>query len=111
MGVLPNERLAFSTQAVLRDQEERLNQLDYEITRLEQQIYGLRAQKATLERSYDVNRALLAPVRRLPPEIFTEIFLQYTAGCSSLGSENSPILLTRICSRWRRIAMSSARLW
>ena len=68
-------------------------------------------------------RLAIALHRSLPPEILTEIFLHYAAeilqcfinrppwytGCDCLWP--FPWVLSRICSRWRRIALAEPRIW
>nr|GAT45764.1 predicted protein [Mycena chlorophos] len=56
-----------------------------------------------------------SPVHRLPPEVVTEIFLQYIPHYPHRPRlrdfEESPLALTGICGRWRKIALSSPILW
>lgn len=66
--------------------------------------------------------AMLHPVRRLPPEILSEIFLRCTEdsdeefqGSGSVSSSINPYelpwRLTEVSSRWRHTALSFPRLW
>ena len=52
-----------------------------------------------------------APIHRLPPEIFTEIFSGLTQYDSEPGILRHLILSTHVCSRWRQIALDAASLW
>ncbi|KAJ7022722.1 hypothetical protein C8F04DRAFT_1137129 [Mycena alexandri] len=59
------------------------------------------------------HKALLSPLRRLPLDIIQEIFLACIPthrNCVMSASE-APVLLGRICSSWRAIALSTPRLW
>jgi len=50
--------------------------------------------------------SLLAPIRRLPPEMLSEIFMvaimEY--GCS-------PLHLTHVCRSWRLVLLATSRIW
>ncbi|KAK7460508.1 hypothetical protein VKT23_009228 [Stygiomarasmius scandens] len=68
---------------------------------------------------------LLSPIRRLPPEVLTEVFLQYIeirkigqwVGCWSAKTNLlyhviPPILLlSQVCSSWRQIILAMPCLW
>ncbi|KAF8592298.1 hypothetical protein K439DRAFT_1324941, partial [Ramaria rubella] len=115
--VLPDARTTASMRAVIGCQEKRMEQLDDEIAFLECRICELQAQKTILEQRCNVNKAILAPIRRLPPEILIEIFLRcvsvqsHTELYSQISPTAAPFLFTKVCSRWRRIALSWPRLW
>jgi len=73
-------------------------------------------QKRDAVRTYkNLHMALIAPIRRLPPEVLSEIFIN----SSNLPGERdltpqldkTPLLLGSICSRWRSISLSTPRLW
>jgi len=59
------------------------------------------------------HRRLLSPVRRLPVEILREVFLCCLSNNpdSWMKQYECPLLLTRVCSRWRRLALSMPQLW
>ncbi|KAG1886168.1 hypothetical protein F4604DRAFT_1675824 [Suillus subluteus] len=54
-----------------------------------------------------------SPIWRLPNEILSEIFLYCLPEDDDLvcGSRQAPISLTRICRRWREVAVSLPMLW
>ncbi|KAK6978091.1 hypothetical protein R3P38DRAFT_3120659 [Favolaschia claudopus] len=61
----------------------------------------------------------LSCIRRFPPEILSIVFIFCCDGDISSKDEvytivhpnRAPMLLTRICSRWRQIALDTPRLW
>lgn len=63
----------------------------------------------------DVHEVLLivAHIRRLPVELLVEVFVYclpddiFITPCP----KSAPLLLTRVCSSWRNIALSSPKLW
>ncbi|KAL1702783.1 hypothetical protein EV121DRAFT_293023 [Schizophyllum commune] len=63
-----------------------------------------------------LNRALLAPVRRLPREILSEIFLFAAASSSRLESRSAyPVhrkyAFATVCRMWRSVALNTPDLW
>jgi hypothetical protein len=67
-----------------------------------------------------LHMALVAPIKRLPPEVLSEIFLHcIDTDSSDLHNERdlaprldkAPLLLGSVCSRWRSISLSTPRLW
>ncbi|KAK7462299.1 hypothetical protein VKT23_007900 [Stygiomarasmius scandens] len=70
-------------------------------------------------------RNLLTPIRRIPPEILTEIFLQYVQSENSLDWQPSEkqqrlgslvylppaVVLSQVCWSWRRTAEMQPCLW
>ncbi|KAF8889128.1 hypothetical protein BD779DRAFT_420894 [Infundibulicybe gibba] len=68
---------------------------------------GLLEQRAQLLVTIDKHKAILSPLRRFPAEILGEIFMAYLA----LEGMRAPILLAKLCSRWRGTALNTPRLW
>ncbi|KAG1814008.1 uncharacterized protein BJ212DRAFT_388439 [Suillus subaureus] len=58
-------------------------------------------------------RSLSSPISRLPTEILSEIFLYCLPEDEHLvyASRQAPMLLTRICRRWREVAVGFPKLW
>ncbi|KAI5886342.1 uncharacterized protein SCHCODRAFT_02555191 [Schizophyllum commune H4-8] len=58
----------------------------------------------------DINRSVLAPIRRLPVELLSYIFSLIVKG-SPLRTVNISATLARICTSWREVARGHASLW
>ncbi|KAK7001467.1 hypothetical protein R3P38DRAFT_2649607 [Favolaschia claudopus] len=84
-----------------------------EVARLDALIQDLCAQRERMKDYVDSHRALISHPRRLPQEILEEIFIAClpTAHNAVMSSTEPPLLLGRICSRWRSIAFALPRLW
>ncbi|KAJ7155213.1 hypothetical protein C8R46DRAFT_1117225 [Mycena filopes] len=56
---------------------------------------------------------LISPVRALPPEILQEIFMAClpTKHFAIMHASEAPLVLGRVCSRWRAISLSTPALW
>ncbi|KAJ7627800.1 hypothetical protein DFH06DRAFT_1227184 [Mycena polygramma] len=61
----------------------------------------------------DAHLSLVSPVRRLPEDIVREIFMACMPASSNagLGVKEAPLLLCRICSGWRHLALATPELW
>ncbi|KAF8877818.1 hypothetical protein BD779DRAFT_1421251, partial [Infundibulicybe gibba] len=60
------------------------------------------------------HRAAISPLRSFPSEILAEIFTQFVNTTQihwHAASSPPPLTLMQICSRWRRIALDTPRLW
>ncbi|KAF9032686.1 hypothetical protein BDZ89DRAFT_1111484 [Hymenopellis radicata] len=130
-----SQTLSEVAQSKLAD-ETALSALDEEIPALEARLQQLKAETATLEQlivdkaneqtrlrsSIAIHTSLLAPspMRSLPGEILSEIFLYYVAisqlatytifdDIVAIHRVHTPILL--VCRRWRTTALADPRLW
>ncbi|KAJ6455346.1 hypothetical protein DFH09DRAFT_962668, partial [Mycena vulgaris] len=73
---------------------------------IEERIQALSAQRDKIQSYIDTHKALISHPRRLPPDILGEIFVV----CLPVDRDAAPLLLCRICSTWRSIALSTPRL-
>ncbi|KAJ6486234.1 hypothetical protein C8R47DRAFT_534856 [Mycena vitilis] len=89
----------------------RVAELQAQIVQLELSVSALRNEKALVQERLD---AYKYPVSTLPNEIMSEIcihFLPAYPRIPPLTGTFSPTLLTRICRRWREIALATPALW
>ena len=91
----------------------KLADLQDEIDRAKAHYDELVERHAELANEISRHQALMAPIRRLPVDVIREIFINClpTTHNAVISPEECPILLTRICSGWRNIALSTAVLW
>ncbi|KAJ3724139.1 hypothetical protein DFJ43DRAFT_1123723 [Lentinula guzmanii] len=90
------------------------------------QIFELGQQLAKLRTEVHVYETLLSGIRKLPPELLTEIFVHLIAPINeryyrySIYScyprvdalhQSSPIVLSHVCRKWRSVALSTPQLW
>ncbi len=97
--------------------EQEVQRYDDELFRL----YTLVAQRESEQRELKLNaekcRSILAPVRRLPNEMLSEIFAQCCkqsdedVNCISETQTLSVMSISLVCSRWRSLAVSTKSLW
>lgn len=84
-----------------------------ELAAIEAQIETLRARRSKLKALIDAHQMLLAPIRRIPPEVLQYIFLLCVPQHRNpvMHGSEAPLLLTSICRNWRNLAIETARLW
>ncbi|KDQ51886.1 hypothetical protein JAAARDRAFT_495695 [Jaapia argillacea MUCL 33604] len=56
-------------------------------------------------------RGILSPIRLLPPELLSAVFLQCNRTYPNPDPREAPLLLTHVCCHWRRVAVSTPMLW
>ncbi|KAI4528384.1 hypothetical protein K525DRAFT_166876, partial [Schizophyllum commune Loenen D] len=102
-GVIPDAAQSLHARAAAQDLGSELDSVDAAIRRL----HDLRE---TLEVRLQFTRAYLAPVRRLPLELLSDIFIY------SVADEGDPTMvalmtLSHVCSSWRTVVWSTPELW
>jgi hypothetical protein len=84
-----------------------------ELARIDERICELSAQRDQIQAYIDSHKALISHPRRLPVDILREIFIACLPANRNavISAWEAPLLLGRICSAWRTIALSTPRLW
>jgi hypothetical protein len=83
--------------------------IDQDITRLNEVLVCAKLRRAEMYRHGQAHRALLAPVRRCPDEILSEIFIHWSH--IEHHQNAMPWRTGSICSRWREIALRTSAVW
>ncbi|KAF7376721.1 hypothetical protein MSAN_00089200 [Mycena sanguinolenta] len=84
-----------------------------ELVRLDERIRELSAKRDEIQAHIDSQKALISFPRRLPADIVREIFVAClpTSRNAVMSVREAPLVLCRICSAWRTIALSAPTLW
>ncbi|KAJ8088272.1 hypothetical protein PM082_022344 [Marasmius tenuissimus] len=87
-----------------------------ELERLDQQILRLQAQRAELKSFIDNHQALLSPSRKMPEELWREVFswlrlLPQEVDLIPCRKTTTPLSLTAVCRQWYAVATSTPQLW
>ncbi|KAL1700203.1 hypothetical protein EV121DRAFT_214643, partial [Schizophyllum commune] len=97
------------------DAEQQAHTLASEIDRLLSLAHELSAHRQRLLDFAAQQRAIAAPVRRLPDELLEKIFRLACAGVVFTYPLSKPMLaaasISHVCHRWRAIAMHDKQLW
>ncbi|THV04354.1 hypothetical protein K435DRAFT_202202 [Dendrothele bispora CBS 962.96] len=110
---------------ILHDAESDFASYEAEIAQLEATISVLKHKRKCLQDYVAKHRSLLAPIRRLPPEVLSLIFLTYCRQYpntlflgpkpryweTSIIHRLSSITLGCVSIGWRRVTLESPRLW
>jgi uncharacterized protein YqcC (DUF446 family) len=90
-----------------------LQEVEAEIQRLDELMETMKMKRQSFQKIIDDHNVILSPARRLPPDVLYEIFFHClpTHHNPVMKYSESPLLLTRICSSWRALALSSPRIW
>ncbi|KAJ7145778.1 hypothetical protein C8R44DRAFT_655707 [Mycena epipterygia] len=103
---------------ILRTKEAELATLAAEISKLQFALETLQSTHTHLASEINQYNSILAPIRRLPPEIVGEVFLYFVPSLHHDFRDTSPDRrverpwkLGHICRLWRTIALSLGQLW
>ncbi|KAK7058036.1 hypothetical protein R3P38DRAFT_2844073 [Favolaschia claudopus] len=100
-------------QQLIAEPTHKLLILEEEITKLEKAIENLEKDRKNYNIFVEAHRALISPIRRMPLDVLSEIFLACLPthrNCVMSASE-APVILGRICSSWRALSLETPRLW
>ncbi|KAF9472497.1 hypothetical protein BDN70DRAFT_774326, partial [Pholiota conissans] len=91
----------------------RLKMLEDEIIAAEIHLQHLRRDRGNLLKSIQKSDKSQFPARSLPHDVLREIFIFCLPEdhLPTLSRDDAPVLLTRICSAWKGIALTTPRLW
>lgn len=80
---------------------------------LDTRILNLQAKQNQLNDIIIPHLALLSPIRRIPQDVFREIFVQClpTEYNSIMSARAPPLLLGRVCGSWGGISRTTPKLW
>ncbi|KAJ8090741.1 hypothetical protein PM082_018307 [Marasmius tenuissimus] len=114
--LLPSETQKLQTW--IADEEYDLHRLDQELSRLRVVVEDLESQKTALKYKIRDRQSLLSSSRRLPTEIWSEIFSFCIPDARLSVSKDQwnqagavALTLSHVCTRWRNITYEFPALW
>ncbi|ESK94061.1 hypothetical protein Moror_12806 [Moniliophthora roreri MCA 2997] len=119
-GELPSQTETQQTLSFIEEEEAELFRYDEEISRLRRITGELEAQRLALHNRIEARRSYLATTRKIPLEIWEYVFTELCCTNSRYALTISPKVecvdapaytISRVCSRWRKIAYSRSHLW
>ncbi|THU98927.1 hypothetical protein K435DRAFT_837911 [Dendrothele bispora CBS 962.96] len=97
----------------ISDAERDVQRCDEEIQKLRAKLDSLKNERNEGCRQIHCYRSILAPIRRLCPELLSRIF--WFACPKTIVTKNiidcSVIRVSQVCARWREVARSTSTLW
>src|SRR6202042_2563956 len=108
----PSDAEACQIRQIISDQDIDIALIDEEICRVQIMPEQLQHKRAGIKASQRAHQSLVSPVRRTPPEVWGEIFMQCLPADEfvEIQASAAPLLLGQVCSHWREIALSTQSL-
>ncbi|KAJ7191953.1 hypothetical protein GGX14DRAFT_506606, partial [Mycena pura] len=108
----PDESELDPIASVISDTGRHLESLRDEISRLRQSLQERETQHVALANVHAQQKAILSPLRRMPPEVLGEIFAwTLPPGRQRWKVTSSPWVLTHVCHSWRAVSATTSSLW
>jgi hypothetical protein len=100
-------------QEMIPPDEQELARLDEEIAKAKAIVGQLQDKRKGVEMNLSIRKASISPIRRLPPEILSQIYLLTLPETRYVKPDihKSPLILRRICKAWQSIADLTPNLW
>lgn len=96
----------------IREIRHDIETIDKEISRAKAVVDDLLAKRKVLREIKRRHQAIVSPLRQLPHELLSEIFIHCLPPFPTrISPSDAPLLLEQICRRWRDIARSTPTLW
>jgi len=109
---LPTKDDVISIRNTIRESRADLSELRDEIVHMESDLEALKHREIELKAPLDAHVTVLSPIRQLPPEILSVIFVYCTPEKSSPPRRDcAPLLTAHICALWRTVSLETGILW
>ncbi|KAJ3522305.1 hypothetical protein NMY22_g11949 [Coprinellus aureogranulatus] len=110
---VPTEQEAGVISQLLIEPTKELAKMDDRIQDMKRQLDKAQASRDRLWNSVMGHRGMISCARRIPDDILREIFVETlpTTYLPTVNANQSPTVLTHICGRWRKVALSTPHLW
>ncbi|KAJ7231034.1 hypothetical protein B0H12DRAFT_1029649 [Mycena haematopus] len=113
----PEDSESTFIRSVISKTADRLASLEDEIYKVKEKLKHLEDQRASLSSHRTQHDAILSPLRRMPPELLSEIFsstlpsLRETWDNRKHYMDHSSWVLSHVSSCWRMVSLSIPSLW
>ncbi|KAL0570007.1 hypothetical protein V5O48_011954 [Marasmius crinis-equi] len=125
---LPSDTERVQLTDILQDDLKTLEMCQGEIAVLEEKLQNIKAKERALKDNTETCCSALSPQRRVPTEVWEQVFshlclslykYQFQIDCDDEDEfqahkpvlETPALVLTRVCSRWRDIALALPHIW
>ncbi|EPQ54021.1 hypothetical protein GLOTRDRAFT_24996, partial [Gloeophyllum trabeum ATCC 11539] len=109
----PSELEREAVRASLEKQNERLKEMETSILIPEKGLQEKCTARDLLREKIHRQRSVLSPLRVIPAELLSEIFVHCLPEDVFIPcrASSAPLVLTQVCQFWTEVALSSPRLW
>ncbi|KAK1228159.1 hypothetical protein PQX77_008792 [Marasmius sp. AFHP31] len=97
--------------SIIEEGEKNIGRYESEILRVRSILATLEKEKRILEEQVKQRRSYVSCLRRIPHELWVEIFLISLKMESNAYRFAAPFRLSQVCHRWRSIVISAPTLW
>ncbi|KAJ2916955.1 hypothetical protein MD484_g3457, partial [Candolleomyces efflorescens] len=103
--------------ALIQRKVEAIGDIDKGIEQLEDSLAALKAEREANKIFIQNHQAMVAPIKRLPPDILSTVFLAClpTVAVGStetpMGPDHPAVVISHVCRRWRSLAFDTPLLW
>jgi hypothetical protein len=103
--------------SLILDADAQLARIDQRISKAQKKLERLEEERAPVLGIRARSKAIVSPLRRMPPEVLGEIFswtlpsIREEMDRGRFDMAASPWVLTRISSHWRAVSLSTPSLW
>ena len=116
--IIPSPSEVDQIQSVISGAESDLCQLETDMAGVQAEWSHLYHRSEEPRAKIIAHKALLSPVRRLPTELLSEIFIhclpdqrKMDGNHDSFQKKEAPLFLRFVCRRWRVVSLSTQKLW
>ncbi|KAI5897228.1 uncharacterized protein SCHCODRAFT_02534233 [Schizophyllum commune H4-8] len=82
-----------------------------ELARIDAEARRLKALRGELIAQLQINETLLIPIRMLPHDVLSDIFLEVVSRYRAVSRNLGTPAIARVCREWRAIVFRDPRLW
>lgn len=112
MNFIPSRTKLEEINHIISSALDKRSRIDEKIRRFKILIDDLYLQQKALDLCIEQHRAMISGIRRLPTELIQMVFHYcLPARNAAMSAREAPLLLGRVCSRWRQIAYTTPTLW
>jgi len=107
----PDSDTRHEIEEIVRHDDADIDFLDREISKLQTTLLDLQRRRQAIQTHVDRNKALFAPIRRLPVEILQKIFTLCFPFVSTANIACLPFNVSHVSAHWRAVASTTPDLW
>ncbi|RXW20245.1 hypothetical protein EST38_g5612 [Candolleomyces aberdarensis] len=101
--------------ALIEQELDVIGSIDKKIKDIEDSLAALKVRRKASKIFIRKHRALIAPIKRLPPDILSTVFLACLPVIESTEAAITPnhpaVVISHVCRQWRQLSLDTALLW
>ncbi|KAJ2919723.1 hypothetical protein MD484_g692, partial [Candolleomyces efflorescens] len=114
-GYSPSDAEMHLIKALIQEKVHAIDMIDTETKGLEESLAALKARRKAHKIFITKHRALIAPIKQLPPDILQTVFLACLPAIgrpqASMTCDHPAVVISHVCRHWRQLAFETPLLW